>query len=303
MRALVTGGAGFIGSTLVDRLLAEGHRVEVVDDLSTGSLANLAGAREQARVGGEGQLKIHQLDVGDERLVDLVAHRDPDVVFHLAGASAKAGRAAHEQARRVVLGTIRVLDAAVAAGEVKVVAVAGARSQVDPVRGIADRAAHEYHEAYRRQFGVGYTTIVLPTVYGPRQTAATESSVVATFVHRVAGRQTCVLHGGGTQTRDLLFVDDAVDALVRACDRGVDGEVIEVGSGIQTSIADVHARVVAVAAGRGRADGGDTVTGDRRVGEPGAVPVDPSTAHDRLGWRAWTALDDGIAATLDALDP
>ena len=293
----MTGGAGFIGSTLVDRLLAEGHHVDVVDDLSTGSLANLAGAREQARAGGGGSLKIHQADVLDEGVVALVARRRPQVVFHLAGATAKAHRSAPDQVIRDVAGTVRVLDAAAAAGSRKIVCVAGARSQADEVRGIPARAVHEYLAAYHDRHGLSHTTIVLPTVYGPRQTTTTESSVVAVFVARVRAGERCVVHGDGTQTRDLLYVDDAIDALVKAMVHA-DGVTVEVGSGTQTSVAELQAAVARV--------GGtavDVVTGERRAGEPGEVRVDPRRAVSLLGWEPWTALDDGLVQTLAATQP
>lgn len=294
MDVLVTGGAGFIGSTLVDRLLVEGHRVDVVDDLSTGSLANLAAAREQSRQAGTGALKIHQADIHDEGLDALLARRRPEVVVHLAGCTPKSGRDAAEQVVHDVSGTVRVLDAAVAAGVRKVVCVASARAQADQVRGIPARAVQEYLAAYGDRHGLAHTTLVLPTVYGPRQTTRTESSVVAVFVQRALAGEACVVHGDGHQARDLLYVDDAVDALVRALDRA-DGEVLEVGSGATVAIADLHAAV-------GDAVGHDVpvARGEPRVHEPGAVVTDPTRAADRLGWRAFTSLDEGLRLTLAA---
>jgi len=296
VQVLVTGGAGFVGSTLVDRLLAEGHRVDVVDDLSTGSLANLAAAREQARVDGTGALKIHQADVRDDGLDELLVRRAPEVVVHLATSTARSGRAAHRQVVHDVAGTVRVLDAAVAAGAGKVVCVAAARSQADEVRGIPARAVHEYLGAYEARHGLRHTTLVLPTVYGPRQTTRTESSVVAVLVRRAVAGEPCVVHGDGSQARDLLYVDDAVDALVKALDRA-DGDVVEVGTGVATTIAELHAAV-------SRAVGSEVpaVAGERRAHEPGVVAVDPRRAADLLGWSAFTSLDDGLAATVAALD-
>jgi UDP-glucose 4-epimerase len=291
---LVTGGAGFIGSTLVERLLAEGHHVEVLDDLSTGSLANLGGARDQARQGGTGALRIHQADVHDEGLQALLARHRPDVVLHLAGATAKAARRAPDQVVHDVAGTVHVLDAAVAAGSRKVVCVAGARSQADAVRGIPARAVHEYLAAYQDRHGLAHTTVVLPTVYGPRQTTATESSVVAVFVQRALAGQPCVVHGDGDQTRDLLYVDDAVDALVKAIEHA-DGATVEVGTGRATTIAELQ-RLVAAAAGAECPQ----VPGERRPHEPGDVVTDPRRAATLLGWEPWTTLEDGLAQTVSA---
>jgi UDP-glucose 4-epimerase len=284
---LVTGGAGFIGSALVDRLLAEEHRVDVVDDLSTGSLANLASAREAARSQGTGALKIHQADVLDDGLAALLGRRRPEVLVHLAGCTSKSVRDPVAQVEHDVAGTVRVLDAAVAAGVRKVVCVAGARAQADVVRGIPARAVHEYLAAYHDRHGLAHTTLVLPTVYGPRQTPRTESSVVAVFVHRVLAGEACVVHGDGTQARDLLYVDDAVDALVKATAHA-DGDTIEVGTGRAVAIADLQA-AVAVAAGVEV----PVASGAPRPHEPGSVVVDPRRAAPRLGWEPWTSLEEG----------
>jgi len=291
VHVLVTGGAGFIGSTLVDRLLVEGHEVDVLDDLSTGSLANLAEAREQARREG-GVLKIHQADVFDDGIDALLLRRRPEVVVHLAGCTAKAGRRAHRQVVHDVAGTVCVLDAAVAAGARKVVCVAAARAQLDDVRGIPARAVHEYLAAYGARHDLAHTTLVLPTVYGPRQTPQTESSVVAVFVARALAGEPCVVHGDGSQARDLLYVDDAVDALVKALHHG-DGATVEVGSGTATSVRDLQAAVA-------RAVGADAVTvaGERRTHEPGEVVVDRRRAATLLGWEPWTSLDEGLALTV-----
>ena len=290
----MTGGAGFIGSALVERLLAEGHHVDVVDDLSTGSLANLSTARDQARSQGSGMLKIHQADIHDEGLATIVERRTPDVVVHLAGATAKAGRGAPSQVVHDVAGTLHVLDAAVAAGARKIVCVAGVRAQADVVRGIPARAVQEYLSAYEDRHGLTHTTIVLPTVYGPRQKTATESSVVAVFVQRVLAGQPCVVHGDGAQARDLLYVDDAVDALVKGIEHG-GGATVEVGTGVATTIAELQAMVA-------RAAGVECpqVPGERRAHEPGAVVTDPRRAATLLGWEPWTSLEDGLAQTVAA---
>lgn len=290
----MTGGAGFIGSALVERLVAEGHHVEVVDDLSTGSLGNLAAAREQARAEGTGALRIHQAAVHDDGLVALVQRRHPEVVIHLAGATAKAGRRTSAQVVHEVAGTVHVLDAAVAAGARKVVCVAGARAQADVVRGIPARAVHEYLTAYEDRHGLAHTTIVLPTVYGPRQTTATESSVVAVFVQRVLAGQPCVVHGDGSQARDLLYVDDAVDALVKATGHA-DGATVEVGTGTATSVSELQAMVARVAGVEC-----PQVPGERRAHDPGAVVTDPRRAATLLGWEPWTGLEDGLAQTIAA---
>ena len=297
MNVLVTGGAGFIGSALVDRLLAEGHHVEVVDDLSTGSLANLASARAE----GSGRLKIHQCDVRDAAMTDLVVRREPDLVFHLAGATdRRAPRDNAALAAADVIGTIRVLDGAVAAGVGKVVATGSARAQVaSSVPAAIRRAATELFDRYRDAHGLLHTVVDLPTVYGPRQRPGCEGSLVATFADRLVHRRPCVVHGTGDQSRDLLYVDDAVDALDKAATAGT-GLRIAVGTGVQTSVRNLH-RAMAAIVGPDREV--EVVPGAARPDEPGAVPVDPSRARMYLGWEPFTTLAEGLADTLVAVRP
>ena len=300
MRVLVTGGAGFLGSTLVDRLLAEGHAVDVVDDLSTGRLDNLAEARGDRR----NELTIHHLDIRQPEIVELLARRQPEVVFHLA---ARADADPVADAEVTVLGTLRVLDGARAAGTRKVVfastaAVYGAvEDKKLPIResqpqkpltpsAVAKKAATDYLAAYRELHGIDFTALALGTVYGPRQTGG----AIASFVRAALAGEPAVVVGDGAQTRDFVFVDDAVDALVRAAERG-SGLLVNIGTGRETAVvdalravneqADVHLAPVARPA----------VVGVRR-----RCALDAGRARIHLGWSAWTALEDGIAETLRA---
>ena len=290
MRILVTGGAGFIGSALVDRLLAEGHEVEVVDDLSTGSLANLADARRQ----GSGRLKIHQCDVRDPAITDLVGSRQLDLVHHLAAATdRRTAASAAARAETDVVGTLRVLEGAARAGAGKVVVGGSAAAHVArTVPAAVRRVVAELVEAHRRSVGLECTVVDLPTVYGPRQRPGREGSVVATFVARLVEGKPCVIHGTGDQTRDLLHVDDAVDALDKAGTAG-SGLQLAVGTGRQTSIRNLHRALVAILG-----VDGEVVPGAERDGEPGAVPVDPSRAKMYLGWEPFTDLAVGLTDTL-----
>ncbi len=308
MRTLVAGGAGFIGSHLVDRLLVEGHDVDVVDDLSGGSLANLGEARAQRT----GRLKIHQVDVRDPDVASLVVQRSPDVVYLLV-----RGDDADDvtSAERRLLGGVRILDAARRAGADKVVvtgsaALYGAPPAASlPVRE-SEIAAHDgasavqmallaYLNAYREAHGVEFTFLVLGSVYGPRQ----RHGVVAELVARAWTGEATTMHDDGGQTRDLVFVDDAVDALVRAAERG-SGLVVNVGTGIETPIADLHRLVVeAVAAAGGPASnarkGGRSSQGRGLV----RLALDPGRARIQLGWTPWTSLGEGLAHAVDAARP
>lgn len=293
MKVLVTGGAGFIGSTLVDRILASGHEVDVVDDLSTGSFANLADARREA----SGRLKIHQCDVCDDQLVDVVVRRQPEVVYHLAGPTRRGDRGSPVRAlASVIVGAAQALEAARAAGARKVVLAGGARASLgDTVRATAQRTVVDLADQYRRLHGLEHTVVVLPTVFGPRQHRGTESSVVATFAERLVTGQPCVVHRGGAQTRDLLYVDDAVDALVKAAEHG-DGLQVEVGTGVQTSIGDLYRAMAAVVG-----VDAEPVPGAARPDDPDAVSIDPTRAKLYLGWESWTSLAEGITDTIVAV--
>jgi UDP-glucose 4-epimerase len=306
LRALVTGGAGFIGSTLVDRLLAEGHTVDVLDDLSSGSLANLAAARAE----GTGRLSFHQIDVRAPEVVDLMARRRPEVVFHLAARPAHlAGDDPALDASVTVLGAVQVLEGARAAGASKVVfastaAIYGEQEGRAPAReahperprsthAVAKRTVADLLDLHRERDELEFTALVLANVYGPRQRPG--AGVVASFVDALLAGRPGTVHGDGTQTRDFVYVDDVVDAFVRAAQRG-SGLRCNVGTGIETSIAELH-RLVA-------GEVGTDVVPDRAPPRPfdvSRIALDAGRAAIHLAWRPWTDLRTGIAETVAAL--
>jgi UDP-glucose 4-epimerase len=307
VRALVAGGAGFLGSTLVDRLLAEGHAVDVVDDLSTGALGNLA----DARAGGQ-EVTVTSLDVRSAEFPALVARRRPDVVYHLAtpgGAEASLTDPIAD-AGHTVLGALAVLEAARHGGVTKVVvalspAIYGAPAAGDlPVResqgghpvsprGVAEKAVADYLAAYRDLHNVEYTALVLADVYGPRQRTDGPATAVAAMAARLLGGQACTLPGDGSAARDVVFVDDAVDALARAGQRG-GGLLLNVGNGPSTSLDGLYLAVAT-------AVGVDLPA--RYAPAPAGLPVrsglDTSRAGLHLGWRPWTTLAEGVGVTVE----
>jgi len=309
MRALVTGGAGFIGSTLVDRLLAEGHAVDVVDDLSTGSLANLAAARAAG-----GTLSFHHLDVRAPELVDLVVMRRPEVVFHLAGHSGAERSIAEpvEDAEVNVVGSLRVLEGARAAGSRKLVYATSASSLYGPVEprelplgeshafrprsphAVSTRSVLDYLALYRELHGLEYTALALSTVYGPREDPAEGGVVSVITANLVAGRRPSI-SGDGEQTRDFVYIDDVVDALSRAAERG-SGLVLNVSTGIETTVNGLY-HVLSRSLGSPLAP--------RYVPSPpdevGRFSLDPTRAAIHLGWKPWTALEEGIALLIESI--
>ena len=308
MKALVTGGAGFIGSTLVDRLLAEGHAVDVVDDLSTGSLANLAEARADRRH----ELKVHQVDIREDSVVDVIARRRPEVIFHLAAQAdvrVSVSRPAFD-AEVNILGSINVLEGARLAGTRKVVfassggTIYGEPAAADlPVReshpqqpmspyGVAKRVVTDYLHVYRSLHSLEFTSLAMANIYGPRQDPHGEAGVVAIFAGLLLEGKECTIFGDGDQTRDFVYVDDAVDAFVRAADRG-SGLLCNIGTGVETSVNELYAAMAAAAGTTAPA-----VHAPARAGELARSALDPGRAALHLGWEPWTKLSDGVAEVL-----
>jgi len=309
MKALVTGGAGFIGSTLVDRLLAEGHEVDVLDDLSSGSLANLA----EARADRSNKLNFHQIDIRDPELVGVIERREPEVVFHLAAQAdvrVSVARPAFDAEVNVV-GTLNVLEGARKAGSRKVVfASSGGTIYGEPDAselpckeshpqvptspyGVTKKVVFDYLNIYRMLHGIEFTALALANVYGPRQDPHGEAGVVAIFAGRLLAGEPCTVFGDGEQTRDFVFVDDVVDAFVRGADRG-DGLLVNVGTGVETSVNHLY-RTMAAAAGVDS----PAQSAAARAGELQRSALDPSRAAVQLSWKPWTSLEEGTARVLD----
>jgi UDP-glucose 4-epimerase len=309
MRTLVTGGAGFIGSNLVDRLLVEGHEVDVVDDFSTGSLSNLADARSSA---GRA-LTIHHLDISVPAVVELMARRRPELVFHLAAQAdvrVSVQRPAFDATVNVV-GSLNILEGARQAESERVVFAAsggtlyGEPDAEDlPVReshphhplspyGVAKKAVIDYLVAYRALHALEFCALALSNVYGPRQDPHGEAGVVSIFAQRILRGEPVTIFGNGEQTRDFVFVDDVVDAFVRAATRG-GGLVCNVATGQETSVNRLLDTMADVA--------GVEVTARLAPPRPGELmrsSLDIERAAIQLGWRPWTELADGTRAVLE----
>jgi len=308
VRVLVTGGAGFIGAGLVERLLAEGEDVDVIDDLSTGSLGNLGPARAAA----DGRLKFHRLDVRHPGLADLFATRRPEVVFHLAAQADVRVSVENPvlDADVNILGSLRVCQAALQAGTRKVVFAGSggtlygvpeevpvgeghSRRPVSPY-GVAKKAVGDYLHYYKEIHGLDYTVLALANVYGPRQDPHGEAGVVAIFAGKLLAGETPTIFGDGNQTRDFVFVDDVVDAFARAR-RGDTGSglLANIGTGTETTVNDLFATMA-------RLTGFDQPAeyAPARPGELARSALDATLAGAALGWKPLHSLEDGLDRTL-----
>jgi UDP-glucose 4-epimerase len=307
MRTLVTGGAGFIGSALVDRLVQGGHEVVVADDLSTGKVENLADALTSDRV------HLAQVDVSGPDLAGVVAEARPEVVYHLA-AQIDVRRSVAEpvlDARVNVLGTIQVARAALEAGCRRLLFASSGGTvygEPDPSElpidesypprvtnpyGVSKRAAEDYLDSFASLHGLEPVSLRLGNIYGPRQDPHGEAGVVAIFCDRLLSDQPVTVFGDGRQTRDYLFVDDVVDAFVAAAETdGAAGAKLNIGTGTQTSVLELY-------------DALRTVTGfgpeptfvPPRPGELQAIALDCARAEQVLGWRPRLDLKAGLERT------
>lgn len=308
MRVMVTGGAGFVGSNLVDRLLAEGHKVDVVDDLSTGRLVNLSDARSARQ-----SFSFHQLDIRSPELVELIGRRRPEIIFHLAAQASvrvSVDRPVYD-AEVNVLGTLRVLEGARAGGTERVVFAASGGTlygepdltelplkETAPHRplspyGVSKKSVIDYLVAYKELHSIEFCALALANVYGPRQDPHGEAGVVAIFAPQMLAGKSVTIFGDGEQTRDFVYVDDTVDAFVRACDRGA-GLVINIGTGTELSV-NTLCSVMSASSGNDK----PPVHAAVRPGEIKRISLDPGLALAELGWSPFTTLESGIASVLE----
>jgi UDP-glucose 4-epimerase len=307
MKTLVTGGAGFIGSNLVDALVARGDDVAVIDNLATGKRENL----EHAVANGA---ELIELDVRDAEAVAAAVERvGPEVIFHLAAqidVRKSVADPAHDS-RVNVEGTINVLAAAQASGVRRLIntSTGGAiygEGQILPAPedhpvapespyGLSKFCAENYCALFTRLHGLSTVSLRYGNVYGPRQDPLGEAGVIAIFCGKLLDGGRPQIFGDGKQTRDYVYVGDVVDANLRAVDSDVTG-AFNVGRGVATSVLDI---VEALAAQSDNGFEADHLPA--RTGEVQHIALDPSRTKAELGWEAQVDLDQGLARTLDSL--
>ena len=308
MHCLVTGGAGFIGSTLVDALVARGDAVTVLDNLSTGKADNL----ETALAAGA---RLIEADVRDaESVAAAFAQARPEIVFHLAAQIdvRHSVQRPSDDAQTNILGTINVLDAARAHGVGRVVNTStggGLYGDAEllptpedlPIRPLAPYgqgklAAEGYCELYERLHGLSTVSLRYGNVYGPRQDMQGEAGVVAIFCNRVREGRRPLIFGDGHQTRDWVEVSDVVRANLMAAESRVSGP-FNIGHGRETSVLDLLEALREVGAGAGL----EPEFAPERAGEVRRSCLDVSKAAAVLGWRARVTLLDGLQTIMNGL--
>ena len=300
MRILVTGGAGFIGSHIVDAFVAAGHQVAVVDNLNTGKLANLNPAAA-----------FYQVDIRDAAGLNRVFEQvQPEVISHQAALADVRGslREPDAYADVNIIGSIRLLEMARQHGVRKVIyastggAVYGEPEYV-PVRedhavnpldpyGASKHTVEHYLFIYRHNYGLDYASLRYPNVYGPRQDPHGEAGVVAIFTGKMLSGQPCTINGDGSQQRDFVFVGDVARANLLAATNG--SGIYNVGSGVGTDVNTIFAGLKQAA---GYAQ--DALYGPGKLGEVYKIYLDASKAKHELGWESTVSVVDGLFRTVD----
>lgn len=306
MRALITGAAGFIGSTLVDRLLADGHTVVGLDNFASGRATNLE------HLADEPEFFFVEADIVSSDLEAILSEHRPEVVFHLA-AQIDVRRSVTEpqfDASVNVVGTVRLAEAARKTDVRKIVHTSSGGSiygtpnvfptseqvPTDPASPYAAGkvAGEVYLNTFRHLYGVECSHIAPSNVYGPRQDPHGEAGVVAIFGQALLSGKPTKVFGDGSNTRDYVFVEDVVDAFVKASGDVGGGLRFNIGTGVETSDRQLHT-IVAKAAGAPD----DPDFHPPRLGDLKRSCLDNSRAEELLHWRPKVNIDDGVRQTVD----
>lgn len=300
MKVLVTGGAGFIGSWLVDRLVAEGHDAAVVDNLRSGCARQV---HEKAA--------LYRLDIRDRRaLDDVLARERPQIVSHHAGQVSVRRSVASpaDDASVNVVGFLNLLEASRCHGVERIVFASSGGTiygeqdtfpadETHPLRpvspyGVAKMACEHYLRCFHAMYGLPFIALRYGNVYGPRQSPRGESGMIALFADRLLRGKSIHIHGDGRQTRDFVYVDDVVEANMLAM-RATGPEVFNVGTGLETAINDVFEHLKRLVCSSASPEYGPAKPGEQRRS---VLNVDRLAR--RLDWQPRTALADGLARTV-----
>lgn len=299
MKILVTGGAGFIASHIVDRLVQEGHDVVVVDNLSAGNMANVNPG-----------CKFYQADITDRHLGEVFARERPQIVIHHAAQIdvSKSVNNAVSDATVNILGTVNLLDCCIRYGVEKIIYASSAavygtpgylpideKHPVCPISnyGVSKHTPEHYLKIYGELHGLAYTVLRYANVYGPRQGTMGEGGVICIFANKLLAGKPAVIFGDGSQTRDFVYVDDIVSANVCALKRG-DGRIFNIGSGVKISVNELSGQFKHLLGAPT-----DAVYAEPRPGDIEHSVFDVSRAAEVLGWRPRWTLADGLRQTIE----
>ncbi len=306
MKIVVTGGAGFIGSNLVDGLLADGHTVLVVDNLSTGKFENLYRVKDAAR---ENRFAFHQVDIRDNAAVVAFKGQNPDVVMHLAAQADVRFSVKYpvQDAEVNILGTINLLQMAADAGVKKFIFTSsGGCIYGEPKKlpvdekaphhpecpyGVSKDAVDGYLRYYCEAFGIAYTSLALGNVFGPRQNPFGEAGVIAMFLGKILNGETPVIYGNGEQTRDFVYVNDVVNAFRLAMSAG-DSELFNIGTGVETSVNQLYRELADICFFEK-----EPVYAPPRPGELERISLNAAKAERMLKWSPATSFREGLEKT------
>lgn len=300
MRILVTGGAGFIGSHVVDTFIAAGHEVVVVDNLNTGKRENV-----------NPQARFYQVDIRDvDALREVFEREKPEVISHQAALAnvRESMERPVEYADVNIIGSINLLELARKMGTRKFIyastggAVYGEPdflpvTEDHPIRpldnyGSSKHAVEHYLYLYKHNYGLDYTILRYPNVYGPRQDPLGEAGVIAIFTGRMLKGQECIINGSGEQQRDFLYVGDVAQANLLALDKG-SGGIYNLGWGVGVDINTLFHKL-ADAVGYDK----PPVYGPPKLGEVFRIYLDARRAKEELGWAPTVPLEQGLALTV-----
>lgn len=302
MKILVTGGAGFIGSNVVDAYVEAGHQVLVADDLSAGKRENVNPAAT-----------LYEVDIASAAFVELVTSERPDIINHHAAQTSVRHSVGDplDDCRRNVLGSLNVIEAARRTGVGKLIyissggAIYGEPSTLpcpeehpivpDSPYGASKHAPEHYLDIYGRLYGLRYTVLRYGNVYGPRQDPFGEAGVIAIFTAQMLAGQPVTINGSGEQERDFVYVGDVVGANLRALETG-DGNAFNIGSGEGTTVNQIYA-LLRDATGYQR----DAIHGPAKAGETFRIYLDITKAARDLDWVPEVSLRDGLAQTVASL--
>ena len=308
IKALVTGGAGFIGSHMVDRLLELEYKVVVMDDLSSGKIKNLnSGA------------VFHHTDITQKAMGEIIQREQPDLVFHMAAQTSvtKSTKNPIDDTNANVIGTMQVLEASRRVGVEKVIySCTGGALYGDPDKipcmddtvpvpvspyGMSKWIAEQYLEYYYRQYRLNFTSLRYGNVYGPRQDPHGEAGVIAIFCQAMLDGKQPQIFGDGTQQRDFISVSDVVDANIAAIDRG-DGMTINIATAEATTVTKIFEMLQSIIGYKW-----DPLHEPQRTGEVYQIALDWSRAAKELNWSPKISLEEGLQMTVDyfkkALNP